>query len=292
MAIKFNGVHKVPGRPTLVGGAEGRKYVANKILNNIGDTNSRPYNSYQQSEFKSESYMMIAREQEGEYGVDEAGLTNESLTEQMPEEMLDETLEEPALEPVAESQPLVEKKSSLGEGFSIANVRRAAQEQEANELNNNHQEQEVYEDYYDEEETAEEELVDEDFAPVEIELNEQEIWSNASTKKTGILRLPTSGVVRSCRGTVELLVHANGRTFKPHYNKCGMLLAVMMSDGYQLVKSQRNHKKWFLKDFNGNVVEPEIITTVAFDKKGNLWYQTESNKRVTFNVDGTTATRN
>ncbi len=288
MAIKFNGVHKVPGRPTLVGGAEGRKYVANKILNNIGDTNSRPYNSYQQSEFKSESYMMIAREPEGEYGVDEAGLTNESLTEQMPEEMIEETVEEPVMEPVAE-------KPSLGEGFSIANVRRVAQEQEASELNNNLQ-QETYEDYYDEEETAEEEFVDdqndEDFAPVEIELNEQEIWSNASTKKTGILRLPTSGVVRSCRGTVELLVHANGRTFKPHYNKCGMLLAVMMSDGYQLVKSQRNHKKWFLKDFNGNVVEPEIITTVAFDKKGNLWYQTESKKRVTFHVDGTTVTRN
>lgn len=107
--------------------------------------------------------------------------------------------------------------------------------------------------------------------------------SHSGAMKTGILRLPSSGVVRSSRGTVELLVHANGLTFKPFYNLCGMLMCVAMSDGRRFEKCISGDWRLFSAEGQPSL---EKIETVSFDKKGNLWYQTSHGKRVTFFVDG------
>lgn len=97
-------------------------------------------------------------------------------------------------------------------------------------------------------------------------------------------------VVKSVRGTVEFLVHANGRTFTPTYNMVGVLTAVEVSDGFVLARGERGDSSWTMTDKEGNSVEEDPIVGVAFDKKGNLWYETADGRRTTFNVDGTTKT--
>lgn len=115
----------------------------------------------------------------------------------------------------------------------------------------------------------------------EFEQSEARIQRN----RTSILRVPTAGVVRSSRGTVELLVHADGRMFKPIYNKCGILVSVDCSDGYKLLKN-RFSGVWSLIAPNGAAINDDAITAVAFDKQGNLSYQTQSGRLVTLYVNG------
>ncbi|MDZ4834901.1 MAG: hypothetical protein SGJ27_14075 [Candidatus Melainabacteria bacterium] len=109
---------------------------------------------------------------------------------------------------------------------------------------------------------------------------------NATSGKTAIFKMPTEGVVRSSRGTVELLVHKGGRMFRPHYNPVGILLRVDVSDGFALIKGQADKAPWQMTDREGNPLDEDVINTVAFDKKGNLWYQTVTGKKTRFLVDG------
>ncbi len=114
---------------------------------------------------------------------------------------------------------------------------------------------------------------------------EQLMQENLAAGKTAFFKLPKSGVVRSSRGTVELLVHKNGRTFRPNYNKVGILLRVDVSDGFALVRST-NGTSWQMLDKDGESIENERIHTVAFDKRGNLWYETVGGRKVVFHIDG------
>lgn len=109
---------------------------------------------------------------------------------------------------------------------------------------------------------------------------------NATSGKTSVFKMPTEGVVRSSRGTVELLVHKGGRMFRPHYNPVGILLRVDVSDGFALIKGQADKAPWQMTDREGNPLDEDVINTVAFDKKGNLWYQTVTGKKTKFLVDG------
>jgi hypothetical protein len=109
---------------------------------------------------------------------------------------------------------------------------------------------------------------------------------NATSGKTAIFKMPTEGVVRSSRGTVELLVHKGGRMFRPHYNPVGILLRVDVSDGFALIKGQADKAPWQMTDREGNPLDEDVIHTVAFDKKGNLWYETVTGKKTKFLVDG------
>lgn len=109
---------------------------------------------------------------------------------------------------------------------------------------------------------------------------------NATSGKTSIFKMPTEGVVLSSRGTVELLVHKGGRMFRPHYNPVGILLRVDVSDGFSLIKGETDKAPWRMTDRDGNPLDEDDIFTVAFDKKGNLWYQTVNGKKTRFLVDG------
>ncbi len=109
---------------------------------------------------------------------------------------------------------------------------------------------------------------------------------NATSGKTAIFKMPSEGVVRSSRGTVELLVHKGGRMFRPHYNPVGILLRVDVSDGFALIKGQADKAPWQMTDREGNPLDEDVIHTVAFDKKGNLWYETVTGKKTKFLVDG------
>lgn len=118
--------------------------------------------------------------------------------------------------------------------------------------------------------------------------NADEVYfeDNATSGKTSIFKMPSEGVVRSSRGTVELLVHKGGRMFRPHYNPVGILLRVDVSDGFALIKGPSDKAPWQMTDREGNPLDEDVISTVAFDKKGNLWYETVAGKKTKFLVDG------
>ena len=109
---------------------------------------------------------------------------------------------------------------------------------------------------------------------------------NANSGKTSVFKMPKEGVVSSSRGTVELLVHKGGRMFRPHYNAVGILLRVDVSDGFSLIKGDTDKAHWLMTDRSGNPLDEEEIVGVAFDKKGNLWYETISGKKTKFLVAG------
>lgn len=73
--------------------------------------------------------------------------------------------------------------------------------------------------------------------------------------------------------------------FRPHYNPVGILLRVDVSDGFSLIKGEAG-ATWQMTDREGNLADEEPIQNVAFDKKGNLWYETTSSKKTRFLVDG------
>lgn len=108
--------------------------------------------------------------------------------------------------------------------------------------------------------------------------------------KTAILRVPDEGVIKSSRGTVQLLVQRSGRTMKPRYNQCGVLIGVEMSDGWELVYMPKRNR-WVIFNHDGTTPLPLKITSVSFDQKGNLWYVTADGQRTIFYTDGTCETR-
>ena len=358
--IKFNGVHKAPGRPTLVEGIEGRRYVDNKILKNLERTQrGGGYNAYTSGGGQSPfSYSPGQSHDELEYGVDEYGLSNEPLTPEQEYQNKDgyseQALEEPNhIEPYYEEfqydesqcmvaaydagemtscQDLIWVQDAAGEAASAEQSEVA---ENLSQFENCHWQftlpsvepaQNVYDKMHYEQERVcrrnqfgsepfqygveirsfdgphlhrKEVITEEGFEIGDVLktfcadnsfTESREICpstntptSHLKTMKTGILRLPSSGVARSSRGTVELLVHANGLTFKPFYNLCGMLMCVTMSDGRRIEKGFKGF--WRLVDAEGKA-SSDKIETVSFDKKGNLWYQTSRGKRVTFFVDG------
>ncbi len=118
--------------------------------------------------------------------------------------------------------------------------------------------------------------------------NPDEVYfqDNAEKKKTAIFKLPQTGIVTSSRGTVELLVHKGGRLFRPHYNPVGILLRVDVSDGFSFVREEKDLTHWEMTDHSGNPLDEDSIQNVAFDKKGNLWYETAAGRKTKFLVDG------
>jgi len=308
--IQFNGVHKSPGRPTLVDGPEGRKYVASKILNNLAATQKN--GEYRASTTDYGSQFRYEPGQDFEYGLDEYGMATESLQPSAPLpaamnqielelmgqpieakpaafasfkmsgvvasdnlETQDQSMETQGQAMLTPEEALDQEPGLPEEGFQIGETVRAIIESGCDDID----------DYFD----YDEDVFDRDDNLYALyAANLLVAHSDASLavrNKTGILRIPAYGVVRSSRGTVELLVHANGRTFTPRYNLCGILIGVAMSDGYTIATTARG--KWRIYDPQGKPIQEESIHTVAFDKKGNLWYQTRTGKTVTFFVDGT-----
>lgn len=284
VAIKFNGVRKIPGRPTLVEGIEGRRYVNDKILKALeaSQKTAGGYKSYS-------TYSPFEDYSNWEEGLDESGsqsavhLSEENVSiPQFETDAEDENTSE--FEQISDSGP-------FQEGFEIGPALRACIEETYSYPCVTENQIRCQQATADTDEADHDEYFD---YPESGMFNanpdsSEEACEQPATRKnrsrTSILRVPSRGVVRSCRGTVELLVHADGRTFKPIYNKCGILIGVDCSDGYTLVKN-RCSGDWNLFGPTGATVNEDAIIYVAFDKQGNLSYQCESGRLVTLYVDG------
>lgn len=295
VAIKFKGVHKTPGRPTHVEGKEGRRYVNNKILKALETsqkgaggykayTTHTPYSSFEdysncfdeidsaiadtaQSSEATETFQWYPTE-------NDAGTQN----------VADETA---ASYEGATSAP-------VQEGFEIGPTLKACiEETRSYPCVTEHQirYQQVAEstcaadltEYFDYPENGMNNLYPNSSDWLEECDQSETKWRR---NKTAILRVPKKGVVRSSRGTVELLVHADGRTFKPSYNKCGILVGVHCSDGFTLLRNACSGE-WNLFGPDGSITNEDTISSVSFDKRGNLSYQSDSGRIVTLKVDGT-----
>jgi hypothetical protein len=105
--------------------------------------------------------------------------------------------------------------------------------------------------------------------------------------KTELIKLPESGTVRSHRGTIEMVVQKTGRILTPEYSATGILKSVTTNDGHKFVLAA-DRKSWCIVDRCGDLISTEPIQSVYFDKKGNFIYITESGKRTTMYLDGST----
>ncbi|HEY9678413.1 MAG TPA: hypothetical protein V6C76_10410 [Drouetiella sp.] len=96
-------------------------------------------------------------------------------------------------------------------------------------------------------------------------------------------------VTRTERGTIELAMHANGRRLIPQYNPIGMLIRVESSDGFVLHLTEKKDV-WEMVDASGRTIQTGI-SAVAFDKLGNLSYNTKNGDTIIWKTDGTIETK-
>lgn len=92
-------------------------------------------------------------------------------------------------------------------------------------------------------------------------------------------------VMRSCRGTIEMVLHPSGRKIVPTYNYCGMLVRVDLSDGAWFERN-REGGNWQMLDKSGQDVLDQSILSLTFDKQGNLSFITECGSRTTIFTSG------
>ncbi len=272
---RYKGVHRVPGRPTQVDGPDGRRYIAGKLIDNL--TKQAPVyderSKKQQrprSEFNRDGYLLC------DHSTKSGAEKSETIAEAKPWYM----------------QPRQgDDVVRYGQGHSVDDVVRMFKEQSASgkqqAMRQASESAAIVEDEDDEEIFEYDEQAPEIAPPTMFLFRKR---GHDRSCKTDMLRVPRSGVVKSSCGTIELLVHANGRSFKPRYNFCGMLTSVSTSDGLHLFRGQKDNH-WLMQDSSGNLLEKEQIHTVSFDKKGNLWYETNSGRRVIFFIDGHTETK-
>jgi hypothetical protein len=96
---------------------------------------------------------------------------------------------------------------------------------------------------------------------------------------------PLSDIYRTRRGTIELVIHKDGRMIAPQYNNCGILVGVDLGNGSTLQRPTSGGL-WHVLDSQG-VEQPSIdIKAVTFDKHGTLWAITVSGERLKVSADG------
>jgi hypothetical protein len=111
--------------------------------------------------------------------------------------------------------------------------------------------------------------------------------SSEGTAKSGLQGKSVQGsssISRSERGTIEMATHANGRQLIPHYNNCGMLTGVELSEGVRFALSEEK-KTWQMIDASGKVMTSGV-KSVSFDKRGNLSYVTSGGDTIVLKTDG------
>lgn len=93
------------------------------------------------------------------------------------------------------------------------------------------------------------------------------------------------GVLRSVRGTIEMVLHPTGRKIIPRYNGCGMLVRVDLSDGGWFERG-REEGVWRMFDENGRETLDQPIVSLNFDRIGNLGFITLDGTRTTLYTNG------
>ncbi|HEY9784038.1 MAG TPA: hypothetical protein V6D17_01465 [Candidatus Obscuribacterales bacterium] len=108
-----------------------------------------------------------------------------------------------------------------------------------------------------------------------------------STSGTGVAS--GANVVKTKRGTIELVVQASGRTLKPEYSVVGVMQSVVTSDGITF-KRASDGKTWSMLDAAGKVINEAPLTFVAFDGHGNLYFLSADGTKTVWSLDGSQVT--
>lgn len=104
------------------------------------------------------------------------------------------------------------------------------------------------------------------------------------TKKTQFLTVPTQGIRRSNRGTIEAVFQPNGKVVEAQYNRCGILIEVSVAGAMKLTRSAETGR-WSMSYSDGS--QPvNSVSNVAFDRLGNLCYITEDGHTTVICADG------
>ncbi len=129
---------------------------------------------------------------------------------------------------------------------------------------------------------SESENESDDFAqyPSAIEVDSSGLWYGTDNPE-----IFASELFRSERGTIQMVVHENGRRIKPNYNKCGILVAVELGNGATLRRSSGS-ELWSIVGQDNQEIVPSEIKAVYFDRQGSLCTTTVSGKMVKMQPDG------
>jgi len=103
-------------------------------------------------------------------------------------------------------------------------------------------------------------------------------------KKTQMLNVPTHGIKRSNRGTIEAVYQPNGNVVQAQYNRCGILVEVNIAGAMRLTRSAETGK-WSMSCSDGSS-PANSVDNVAFDKLGNLCYSTDDGHTTMICADG------
>ena len=103
-------------------------------------------------------------------------------------------------------------------------------------------------------------------------------------KKTQMLNLPTQGIKRSNRGTIEAVYQANGNVVQAQYNRCGILIEVSIAGAMRFSRSAETGK-WSMSYAD---CSPPVnsVANVAFDRLGNLCFNTDDGQTTMICADG------
>lgn len=105
-------------------------------------------------------------------------------------------------------------------------------------------------------------------------------------KKSAMFNAPTSGAMKSKRGTVEVVFRDGGKTLIPKYNVARVLQSVTSSDG-RVFKRNTDGLTWSIFDPYGKQIPSPQIKLAAFDADGNFYYVTADGIKTILKVDGT-----
>jgi hypothetical protein len=103
-------------------------------------------------------------------------------------------------------------------------------------------------------------------------------------KKTQMLNVPTQGIKRSNRGTIEAVYQPNGNVVQAQYNRCGILVEVNIAGAMRLTRSAETGK-WSMSCSDGSS-PANSVDNVGFDKLGNLCYSTDDGHTTMICADG------
>lgn len=103
-------------------------------------------------------------------------------------------------------------------------------------------------------------------------------------KKTQMLNLPSQGIKRSNRGTIEAVYQPNGNVVQAQYNRCGILIEVSVAGAMRLTRSAETGR-WSISYADGT---PTVnsVANVAFDRLGNLCFSTDDGQTTMICADG------
>jgi len=118
---------------------------------------------------------------------------------------------------------------------------------------------------------------------------EQPLDYRRDAKKTQMLDIPTGGIKRSNRGTIEAVFQPDGKVVEAQYNRCGILIEVSVAGALKFTRAA-DTGQWMLSYTDGS---PPVncVSNVAFDRNGNLCFCTDDGHTTVICADGSVIER-